>query len=161
MRRIYGELGRVIRPGGVMGHAEEMPLVELPRLGAALGRAGRNRRRERRVDARARWDTWWEQVAVDPALREAAVERQAVLGDSYTSHATLPDRTPAPPNSASLTSGCAAHRRTDHIDPACSNRTTEHRCYQAVCRSACGRTRLLGGRGGTRTPGTWLVRPAL
>jgi SAM-dependent methyltransferase len=84
VRRVYGDLGRLVRPGGVVAHAEEMPLVELPRLGGGLARIERERRAGRHVDdARRSWDAWWEQAAADPALRDAAIQRRTVFSHSY------------------------------------------------------------------------------
>ena len=83
VRRVYSDLGRLVRRGGVVAHAERMPLVELPRLGAGLARVGRERRAGRHVDGTASWDAWWEQAAADPVLQDAAVERRAVFTASY------------------------------------------------------------------------------
>ena len=60
-----------------------MPLVDLPRLGAALARVGREHRADRHVDGPATWDAWWEQAAGDPVLEDAAVQRRAVFSASY------------------------------------------------------------------------------
>jgi SAM-dependent methyltransferase len=82
VRRVYGELARLVRPGGVVAHAEQMPLTGLPRLGTALTGIGTERRGSR-VDARARWDAWWAQAAAHPALHDAAVQRGEVFSTSY------------------------------------------------------------------------------
>lgn len=66
-----------------MAHAEEMPLVELPRLGAGLATLGRERRTGRPADGPASWDAWWEQAAADPALHDAVAERRTVFSASY------------------------------------------------------------------------------
>ena len=42
--RLYRDLARLIRPGGVVAHAEVMPLADLPILGARFARAGRTAR---------------------------------------------------------------------------------------------------------------------
>jgi SAM-dependent methyltransferase len=83
VRQVYRDLARVVRRGGVVAHSEEMPLVELARLGAGLARVGRERRASRDVDGRARWDAWWEQAAADPVLQDAAVQRRTVFSASY------------------------------------------------------------------------------
>ena len=81
--RIYGDLARLVRPGGVVAHAEQMPLAELPRLNAGLVEVERERRAGQLADDRAGWDAWWEEAARDPSLRSAAAERRAVFGSNY------------------------------------------------------------------------------
>jgi hypothetical protein len=83
VQRVYDDLAHLVRPDGVFAHAEEMPLVELPRLGRGLAEVERERRVRQQADARVGWDAWWEKAAGDPALRSAAAERQAVFTTSY------------------------------------------------------------------------------
>jgi len=90
VRRVYRDLGRIVRPGGVVAHAEEMPLVDLPRLGAGLTRIGLERRTDEHVDGPLRWDAWWEQAAADPELGAAAVQRDALFNTSYPSEEFSP-----------------------------------------------------------------------
>src|SRR5262245_55278865 len=82
VRRLYGDLAGLVRTGGVFAHAEKMPLVELPRLGAALAEVERQRRTVG-DDAAARWDAWWEQASRDPALQRAMAHRRVVFQTSY------------------------------------------------------------------------------
>jgi SAM-dependent methyltransferase len=56
VHRVYQDLGRLVRRGGVVAHAERMPLVELPGLGAVLARLGRLHRADEGLDPRATWD---------------------------------------------------------------------------------------------------------
>src|SRR3954463_7195378 len=79
VRRLYRDLARLIRPGGVLGHAEVMPLAELPVLGAGLARVERERRAARLRDGMSDWNAWWEDAAQDPALRTASEQRRAVF----------------------------------------------------------------------------------
>jgi SAM-dependent methyltransferase len=83
VRRLYHDLAALVRPGGVVAHAEEMPLAELPRLGAALGEVDRARRAGGQIDGLSSWDAWWEKVAADPLLRDALSERGTVFEASY------------------------------------------------------------------------------
>jgi SAM-dependent methyltransferase len=87
VRRVYRDLAHMVRKGGVVAHAEEMPLIGLPRLGAALGYG---RRSDAQVDGAATWEAWWEKVARDPALHAATVERQAVFASNYPSEEFSP-----------------------------------------------------------------------
>ncbi|HET6954085.1 MAG TPA: class I SAM-dependent methyltransferase [Acidimicrobiales bacterium] len=79
--RLYRDLGGLVRPGGVVAHSEQMPLAELPRLGAALAEVD-HRRRIGAADRR-RWDAWWAGAASDPALEAATAQRRAVFETTY------------------------------------------------------------------------------
>jgi O-methyltransferase involved in polyketide biosynthesis len=83
VRRLYRDLARLVRPGGVVAHAEVMPLVDLPILGAGLARVERDHRTARLPDEGSDWDAWWESAAEDPALRVASEERRAVFPINY------------------------------------------------------------------------------
>lgn len=81
VRRLYVDLARLVRSAGLVAHAEEMPLTDLPLLGAQLSHASR-----RAAAARAAppdWDAWWDNAARDPKLRTAAGERRAVFSNNY------------------------------------------------------------------------------
>jgi hypothetical protein len=79
---VYRDLGRLVRRGGVVAHAEEMPLVEIPRLATALGALEHRRLTRTQVDGAATWEAWWEQAARDPALQAATAQRQAVFASN-------------------------------------------------------------------------------
>jgi SAM-dependent methyltransferase len=83
VRRVYDDLARLVRRGGVFAHAEEMPFAELPRLGSGLAEIERARRVRQQGDARLGWDAWWEKAGRDPALRSATAERQTLFTSSY------------------------------------------------------------------------------
>jgi len=83
VERVYGDLARLVRPGGVVAHVEQMPLAELPRLGAGLAGLERERRAREQADGQATWDAWWDEAARDPALCSAAAQRQAVFETNY------------------------------------------------------------------------------
>jgi SAM-dependent methyltransferase len=82
VRRLYGDLADLVRPGGIVAHSEQMPLGELPRLGPALAEIDRQRRTGG-DDGRARWGAWWERASRDPALQSAMAQRQVVFETSY------------------------------------------------------------------------------
>jgi trans-aconitate methyltransferase len=81
--RLYRDLARLVRRGGVVVHSEEMPLVKLPRLGAGLAEVETQRRTRRQAEGRANWDAWWEQAARDPGLQAATAQRRAVFATNY------------------------------------------------------------------------------
>lgn len=83
VRRVYRDLARVVRPGGVLAHAEEMPLVDPSPLGAGLvwGELEDHTRGE--AEAGSDWDDWWERAGRDPVLRAASKERRVVFGTNY------------------------------------------------------------------------------
>ena len=83
VQQLYSKLAGLVRPGGVVAHAEQMPLAELPRLGAGLVEVERERRARKQADGRAAWDAWWEAAARDPSLRAAAARRRAVFASNY------------------------------------------------------------------------------
>jgi len=83
VRRLYCDLSQILRPGGVLAHAELMPLVEMPRLATGLTRLARLRRRDPHVARAVTWDDEWEEAAADPMLRDAAIQRRAVFSTNY------------------------------------------------------------------------------
>ncbi len=83
VQRVYSDLARLVRPGGVVAHAEQMPLVELPRLGAGLAEVERKRQVGTHAGDRVAWDRWWEEAARDPVLRSAAAQRRTTFASSY------------------------------------------------------------------------------
>jgi O-methyltransferase involved in polyketide biosynthesis len=82
VRQVYRDLADLVRRGGVVAHTEKMPLVELPRLGAALAEVD-HQRLTGRDDSQRIWDAWWAQASRDPALQAAMAQRRAVYGTSY------------------------------------------------------------------------------
>lgn len=88
--RLYQDLARLVRPGGVVAHAEVMPLVDLPVLGLGLGRVEREGRAARLPDGSSDWNAWWENAARDPELRAASRARRAVFSTNYPSEEFSP-----------------------------------------------------------------------
>jgi SAM-dependent methyltransferase len=79
--RLYRDLATVIRPGGILAHAEQMPLAA-PRLASAF--AGLDGTRHPAAAARRQaWDAWWARAARDPVLAAAMDERRAIFATSY------------------------------------------------------------------------------
>jgi SAM-dependent methyltransferase len=80
LRRLYADLRLLVRPGGVVANADEMPSEELPRLGSALDGLAEHRRAQLTADGRPDWAAWWDEAAADPALADAVAERQRFFG---------------------------------------------------------------------------------
>jgi SAM-dependent methyltransferase len=77
---LYGEVGRLLRPGGVLINADHMPDEGLPGLSKTL----RDRARERRVaryaaGAATSWPAWWELVGRDETLAPRWEERKKIF----------------------------------------------------------------------------------
>jgi hypothetical protein len=95
--RIYRDLSRMVRPGGIVAHVEQMPLAT-PRLASALVALDGSRHPTPAVRRQA-WDTWWARAAQDPALAAAMDERRAIFATTYPTEEFSP---PADWHTASL-----------------------------------------------------------
>lgn len=81
--RLYHDLATLVAPGGVLVHAEQMPLVDQPSLAAALADFDE---RQRLAEGQANdpdWNRWWEEAARDPGLETAALERRRAFSTNY------------------------------------------------------------------------------
>ncbi|MFD9873757.1 class I SAM-dependent methyltransferase [[Kitasatospora] papulosa] len=78
---LYGQIGGLVRDGGVFMNADHMIDTGTPRINAAE-RAHRHAAMDR---ARARgavdWADWWALAAKDPVLAEPTAERFAIYGE--------------------------------------------------------------------------------
>lgn len=83
VHRLYGELANLVRPGGVFAHAEQMPLVDTPRLATGLATLASKGMSPQPRDGRSRWDAWWGEAAADPALAAPSQERAAIFTTNY------------------------------------------------------------------------------
>ena len=83
VRRLYGDLAGLVRPGGLFAHAEVMPLSDTPRVASAMTALQRHRQAGRADNGRSAWDQWWDAVAADPQLREALAHRAEVFDTTY------------------------------------------------------------------------------
>lgn len=81
--RLYGDLAHLVRPGGVVAHVEQMPLLDLPRLSGGLARVERDRLAEGQREQPVDWDGWWEDASHDPRLQAAAERRRALFAGNY------------------------------------------------------------------------------
>ncbi len=79
LRRLYGDLASLLRPGGVLCNADPMPDEGIDELLAALGRRAEQTRpplKEGDLD----WEGWWRAAAADPALAPLVAERMRRFG---------------------------------------------------------------------------------
>jgi SAM-dependent methyltransferase len=76
VRRVYGELAGLIRPGGVFAHAERMPVDDIPTLAAAMAKRPD-------ADTATLWERWWNEAAADPRLANAWRQRAALFDSTY------------------------------------------------------------------------------
>jgi trans-aconitate methyltransferase len=92
VQRLYHDLAGVVRKGGVVAHAELMPLTDLPRLHAAMTEFASGRPNAGDDSGRGAWDSWWTDAAMDPALRDAAIERRtrAAIAAGALAAASIP-----------------------------------------------------------------------
>lgn len=90
VRRLYGELANLVRPGGVVAHVEQMPLVDMPRLADGLAAVMSERLTRRCGGDRTSWDAWWAEAAADPALAAPSRERAAIFTSGYPIQAFSP-----------------------------------------------------------------------
>ncbi|MFI5663678.1 class I SAM-dependent methyltransferase [Streptomyces sp. NPDC051684] len=79
--RLYGDLARLLRDGGIFLNADHMKDESAPRLNAALAALHTDRQTHQRQSGSLDWADWWGEAARDPHLADAAVERFALLGD--------------------------------------------------------------------------------
>ncbi|MEU2794724.1 class I SAM-dependent methyltransferase [Streptomyces sp. NPDC007100] len=81
LRGLYGQLGSLVRDGGVFMNADHMPEGDTPRIDAAE-RALRHARQDAAKEAGALdWRAWWERAAADPLLAAPTAERFEIYGE--------------------------------------------------------------------------------
>ncbi|MFG2135959.1 class I SAM-dependent methyltransferase [Streptomyces sp. NPDC048650] len=81
LRTLYGQVGRLVRDGGVFMNADHMPDEHTPRINDA-DRALRHARQGRAKEAGAvDWAQWWQLAAADPRLAGPTAERFEIYGE--------------------------------------------------------------------------------
>lgn len=79
LARLYSDLVKLLRPGGIFLNADHMPEPANPLLDA-LDDAVQKAHRERAVKAGARdWDRWWAAAAADPRLAADVAASREIL----------------------------------------------------------------------------------
>ncbi|MFH9469944.1 class I SAM-dependent methyltransferase [Streptomyces clavifer] len=78
---LYGQLGQLVREGGVFMNADHMIDTDTPRINAAE-RAQRHAAMDRaRADGALDWAQWWALAAKDPVLAAPTAERFRIYGE--------------------------------------------------------------------------------
>ncbi|MEV0011978.1 class I SAM-dependent methyltransferase [Streptomyces sp. NPDC047973] len=78
---LYGQIGTVVRDGGVFMNADHMIDTETPRINAAE-RAHRHAAMDRaKAEGAVDWKEWWALAAKDPALAAPTAERFVIYGE--------------------------------------------------------------------------------
>ncbi|MFF9866002.1 class I SAM-dependent methyltransferase [Streptomyces sp. NPDC013953] len=78
---LYGQLGGLVREGGVFMNADRMRDESTPRIDAAE-RAHRHAAMDRaKAGGALDWSAWWELAAADPVLAAPTAERFAIYGE--------------------------------------------------------------------------------
>jgi SAM-dependent methyltransferase len=79
LRRVYADLARLVRLGGVVCNADPMPPTGVDGLIAAMDRQA-ERLRPKVPEGEVDWTGWWAAAAADPALAPLVVERNQRFG---------------------------------------------------------------------------------
>lgn len=81
LETLYGQLGALVKPGGVFLNADHMTDESTPRINAAE-RALRHARQDAGKAAGALdWAQWWQLAAADPALAQPTARRFEIYGE--------------------------------------------------------------------------------
>ncbi|MEU7040515.1 class I SAM-dependent methyltransferase [Streptomyces varsoviensis] len=81
LRALYGQIGRLVRNGGVFMNADHMPDESTPRINEA-DRALRHARQARaKAEGALDWRDWWAVAAADPLLAGPTAERFEIYGE--------------------------------------------------------------------------------
>ena len=91
LARVYRELGQLLRPGGVFLNGDHMMYApDRPTFRALAAKTREQRRAAPPNDRTAEtWESWWQAVAAEPALRDLYAERERRFA-----RPGLPDRRP-------------------------------------------------------------------
>lgn len=81
LAQLYGQLARVVRPGGVFMNVDHMPDPTTPKIDASLYARDKARRNEEQASGAQDWVAWWHELAEVPALAEVVAERYRIFND--------------------------------------------------------------------------------
>ncbi|MGW7515817.1 class I SAM-dependent methyltransferase [Streptomyces sp. NPDC054796] len=81
LRTLYGQIGGVLREGGVFMNADHMPDESTPRINEAAHAFDKARREREREGGSQDWIAWWQEMAADPELSGVVAERYRIFGD--------------------------------------------------------------------------------
>jgi len=83
LRRVYVDLGRIVRPGGVVCNADPIPFDGAEGLMAAMDRREHALRRAKPAGGHD-WEAWWRAASRDPVLAPLVAERmQRFSGETH------------------------------------------------------------------------------
>ncbi|MFD7662213.1 class I SAM-dependent methyltransferase [Streptomyces sp. NPDC059788] len=81
LRGLYGQLGGLVREGGVFMNADHMPDGDTPRIDAAERALRHARQEEAKAAGALDWRDWWDRAAADPVLAAPTAERFEIYGE--------------------------------------------------------------------------------
>lgn len=82
--RLYGDLGKLLRPGGIFLNADHMPDAGTPLLNALDEAIQRSHRARVTQTGTLDWDNWWLAAAADPHLAPAVAASREILDAHVT-----------------------------------------------------------------------------
>ena len=80
LAELYGQLGGLVREGGVFMNADHMPDETTPRINQAAHAYDRARRERAKQAGEVDWTAWWRAAAEDDALAAPTAARFALFG---------------------------------------------------------------------------------
>ena len=92
LARLYRDLHRLVRPGGLVANADTMPADDLPRLSSALTALAERRVAAALAGGVESWRAWWERAAADPVLAGPMAERATLFGGADHPRRSSPRR---------------------------------------------------------------------
>ncbi|MEV0534944.1 class I SAM-dependent methyltransferase [Kitasatospora sp. NPDC050463] len=78
--RLYGDLAKLVRPGGVLLNADHTPEPSIPLLTAATEAFQQRRQVREKAEGVLDWAEWWAAAEADPLLAEQVAARNALYG---------------------------------------------------------------------------------
>ncbi|MFB9370923.1 class I SAM-dependent methyltransferase [Kitasatospora sp. NPDC001664] len=79
--RLYGDLAKVLRPGGIFLNADHTPEEDIPLLRAADAAFQEGRQAREKAEGVLDWKEWWAAAGADPLLAEHVVARSELYRD--------------------------------------------------------------------------------
>ncbi|WP_309234429.1 class I SAM-dependent methyltransferase [Nocardia sp. XZ_19_385] len=89
LARLYADLAKLVRPGGVFVNADHMPDPGTPMLNAIDETIQRGYQARARAAGAVDWEQWWALVAADPGLADEYAASRAIL-DEHVQGVTHP-----------------------------------------------------------------------
>ncbi|MEV0338411.1 class I SAM-dependent methyltransferase [Nocardia sp. NPDC050713] len=79
LTRLYTDLAKLVRPGGVFANADHMPDPDTPLLNALDETIQKSHQERARITGALDFEQWWAQVGRDPALAEEYAGSRAIF----------------------------------------------------------------------------------